>query len=268
VSEQPVAEQRVIDLSIEVPGTPEQVWEAIATGPGITSWFVPHHVEEHQGGTVRMDFGPGFGEALARVAAWEPPHRVVFTGEGERALAYEWLVEARDGGTCLVRLVNSGFGPGEDWDAEYDGLNSGWRIFLQNLRLHLTHFPGRPARAIIPTRVVGGPRDAAFAKLCAELGLPGDLRAGQRFATSGPGVPASTGTVHSVQDYGAARTCFLLLEQPAPGTAFLTAEGTGDMVAISFYLYLYGPDAPALPDQWTPFLAARFPQPETEPTAG
>jgi uncharacterized protein YndB with AHSA1/START domain len=244
------------------------VWEAIATGPGITSWFVPHHVEEHQGGTVRMDFGPGFGEALARVAAWEPPHRVVFTGEGERALAYEWLVEARDGGTCLVRLVNSGFGPGEDWDADYDGMSSGWRIFLQNLRLHLTHFPGQPARAIIPTRVVGGPYDAAFAKLCAELGLPADLRAGQRFATSGPGVPASTGTVHSVQDFGAARTCFLLLEQPAPGTAFLTAEGTGDMVAISFYLYLYGPDAPALPDQWTPFLAARFPQPETEPTAG
>jgi hypothetical protein len=31
---------------------------------------------------------------------------------------------------------------------------------------------------------------------------------------------------------------------------------------ISFYLYLYGPDAAALPDQWTPFLAERFPQPE------
>jgi uncharacterized protein YndB with AHSA1/START domain len=267
VSEEPAAEQRVIDLSVEVPGTPEQVWEAIATGPGITSWFVPHDVEEHEGGTVRMDFGPGFGEAFARVAAWEPPHRVVFTGEGERALAYEWLVEARDGGTCLVRLVNSGFGPGEDWDAEYDGLSSGWRIFLQNLRLHLTHFRGQPARAIIPTRVVGGPYDAAFAKLCAELGVSADLRAGQRFATSGPGVPTLTGTVDSVQDFAAAKTCFLLLEQPAPGTAFLTAEGAGEMVTMSLYLYLYGPAAAALPDQWTPFLAERFPQPEREPAA-
>jgi uncharacterized protein YndB with AHSA1/START domain len=222
VSEQPVPEQRVIDLSVEVPGTPEQVWEAIATGPGITSWFVPHQVEKHQGGTVRMDFGPGFGEALARVAAWEPPHRLVFSGEGERALAYEWLVEARDGGTCLVRLVNSGFGPGEDWDADYDGMSTGWRIFLQKLRLHLMYFPGQPARAIIPTRMVVGPHDAAFARLCAELGVPANLRAGQRFATSGPDVPAVTGTVHKVQDFAASRTYGLPSRGQPPAARPLT----------------------------------------------
>jgi uncharacterized protein YndB with AHSA1/START domain len=268
MSEQPSDEQRVIDLSVEVPGTPEQVWETIATGPGITSWFVPHQVEEHEGGTVRMDFGPGFGEALARVSAWQPPHRVVFSSEGEPALAQEWLVEARDGGTCVVRLVNSGFGPGEEWDAHYDGLSSGWRIFLENLRLHRTHFPGQQARAIIPTRMIAGPHDAAFAKLCAELGVPANLQAGQRFVTSGAGVPAVTGTVHGVQGLTATRTYFLLLDQPAPGTALLTAEGAGDIVAISGYLYLYGPDAAALPDEWTPFFAERFPQPEVEPAAG
>ena len=30
---------RLVDVQIEVPGTPEQVWEAIATGPGIACWF-------------------------------------------------------------------------------------------------------------------------------------------------------------------------------------------------------------------------------------
>ena len=29
-------DQRSIDIQLEVPGTPEQVWEAIATGPGLT----------------------------------------------------------------------------------------------------------------------------------------------------------------------------------------------------------------------------------------
>lgn len=53
MSEQP---ERVIDLSVEVPGTPEQVWSAIATGPGISSWFIPHEVAEHEGGKVVMDF--------------------------------------------------------------------------------------------------------------------------------------------------------------------------------------------------------------------
>jgi uncharacterized protein YndB with AHSA1/START domain len=90
--------ERVIDLSVEVPGMPQQVWEAIATGPCITSWFVPHEVEGREGGPVRMDFGPGFGAVTATVTAWEPSHRVVFEGEGDRALAHEWLVEAREGG--------------------------------------------------------------------------------------------------------------------------------------------------------------------------
>jgi uncharacterized protein YndB with AHSA1/START domain len=34
-------EPRTIELEVEVPGTPEQVWEAIATGQGIAAWFVP-----------------------------------------------------------------------------------------------------------------------------------------------------------------------------------------------------------------------------------
>ena len=36
-------DERTIELSVDVPGTPEEVWDAIATGPGITSWFIPAH---------------------------------------------------------------------------------------------------------------------------------------------------------------------------------------------------------------------------------
>ena len=253
---------RVIDLSVEVPGTPEQVWEAIATGPGITSWFVPHEVEGREGGAVRMNFGPGFGEVTGTVAVWEPSHRVVFASEGDRALAHEWRVEARDGSSCVVRLVVSGFGTGADWDAEYDGLSSGWTIFLHTLRLYLTHFAGQYGRAIIPTRMTAGPKDAAFSRLCAVLGVPDDFHAGDRLQAGGPGVPALSGTVEGVQVTDATRTYFLLLEDPAPGTAFLSAEGSDDAVAISFYLYLFGEPGAAVKDEWTTLLADRFPQPE------
>ena len=56
-----------------------------------------------------------------RVAEWDPPRRIVFDsgGHGE-GLAFEWLVEARHVGTCVVRLVNSGFGSGEPWDNQFD----------------------------------------------------------------------------------------------------------------------------------------------------
>ena len=36
---------RAVSVSITVPGAAEQVWNAIATGPGISSWFVPTEFE-------------------------------------------------------------------------------------------------------------------------------------------------------------------------------------------------------------------------------
>ena len=38
--------RRSVQVEVEVPGTPEEVWQAIATGPGISSWFVPTRSEE------------------------------------------------------------------------------------------------------------------------------------------------------------------------------------------------------------------------------
>ena len=38
--------RRSVQVEVEVPGTPEEVWQAIATGPGVSSWFVPTEVEE------------------------------------------------------------------------------------------------------------------------------------------------------------------------------------------------------------------------------
>ena len=41
-----------IMLDVEVDATPEQVWEAIATGPGLGSWFLGEsEIEPRQGGT-------------------------------------------------------------------------------------------------------------------------------------------------------------------------------------------------------------------------
>ena len=49
-------DERSIELEIEVVGTPEEVWQAIATGPGISSWYVPHTVEEREGGAATARF--------------------------------------------------------------------------------------------------------------------------------------------------------------------------------------------------------------------
>ena len=55
---------------IEVDASPEEVWEAIATGPGVDAWFVPARVED---GRVALDLGDGMADA-GHVTVSEPPH--------------------------------------------------------------------------------------------------------------------------------------------------------------------------------------------------
>src|SRR5450631_941635 len=105
--------RRSLQVEFEVPGTPEEVWQAIATGPGISSWFVPAQIEERDGKPVAMTlhFGPGM-EARSALTAWDPPRMFVAQGEswgGAPPIAIEWSVEARAGGVCRVRIVQSLF---------------------------------------------------------------------------------------------------------------------------------------------------------------
>lgn len=68
---------RLVRVEIEVPGTPEQVWEAIATGPGIAAWFVPAEVEEREGGAITTHHG-AYGDSTGVVTAWEPHRRFAY----------------------------------------------------------------------------------------------------------------------------------------------------------------------------------------------
>src|SRR5688500_327011 len=87
-----------------VEATPEQVWEAIATGPGIDAWFMGRN--EVDGGVVRTAFG---GAALpgSVVTTADAPHRFTHGSEPApdgRFVAYDFLIEGRDRGSTSVRL--------------------------------------------------------------------------------------------------------------------------------------------------------------------
>jgi len=62
--------RRSIQVEVEVPGTPEQVWEAIATGPGVSSWFVPTEIDGSAGGNMVCHFAPGM-DSKATITSWE-----------------------------------------------------------------------------------------------------------------------------------------------------------------------------------------------------
>src|SRR5688572_5439862 len=133
---------RSVQAEVEVPGTPEEVWKAIATGPGITSWFVPSTVDERVGGQAVSHFAPdGSMDSVGTITEWDAPRRyAVETEEGPGTVATEWVVEARGGGMCTVRVVHSWFAESDDWDSQFEGHAYGWLSFFKILRLYLEHF--------------------------------------------------------------------------------------------------------------------------------
>ena len=126
--------RRSVQVEVEVPGTPEEVWQAIATGPGISSWFVPTEFEERDGKpvTVKVTLGPGM-EATSAVTAWEPLQKWASQADGwipgMPPMAHEWSVEARGGGICIVRIVSSLFASTDDWDNSWKVPNTDGLVF-------------------------------------------------------------------------------------------------------------------------------------------
>jgi uncharacterized protein YndB with AHSA1/START domain len=257
-------EKRTIRLEVEVPGTPEQVWETIATGPGISAWFIPAEVDEREGGEITTHHGPGM-DITGIVTAWEPPRRFAYK-EGEwspsepSALsgATEFLVEARAGGTCVVRLVASLFGSGEGWDDQVEGIDAGWRDCLDKLRMYLTEFPGQPCATILVTGRAVGSLDDAWPALTQALGLAQTAR-GERAEVTAADAPALAGTVQR-PDVGHLR---LRTDEPAPGIAAILAWAAGDHVAIRLHAHLYGDEAAAVAARdepgWRAWMQERFP---------
>jgi uncharacterized protein YndB with AHSA1/START domain len=261
--------RRFVQVEVEVPGTPEEVWQAIATGPGISSWFVPAEFEARDGKplAVTLNFGPGM-ESRSVVTAWEPPQRWAAQGEGwggSPPIADEWTIEARAGGTCIVRIVHSLFADTDDWDGQLEGTESGWPGFFRILRIYLTHFRGQRSATMQWIAPAEGTVPEAWNTLTSALGLQGASR-GDNW-TAAAGVPALGGVVEYVDQ----KPCHALirLDAPGPGVAALGAVNFGvSMVTLSFYLYGDQAAATAAREtpRWEAWIQERFPAP-SEPNA-
>ena len=255
--------RRSVQVEVEVPGTPEQVWQAIATGPGVSSWFVPTEIDQRVGGAVTAHFGPGM-DSSATVTAWEPPSRFAAEspdlGPNAPTLATEWIVEARSGGTCIVRVVHSLFASTDDWDDQIESIESGWPAFFRILRLYLTHFRGERCSTFQLMGVAPEPVSEAWATLTGSLGLAGAI-VGQRRNTPA-GAPPLVGVVEVVRE-GNQPYALLLLDEPTPGAVFLNACAMGGQVYMPVSFYLYGDRAAAtvarVEPAWRAWMNAHFP---------
>lgn len=250
--------QRWVEMALLVPGTPEQVWEAVATGNGNAGWFIPSEISPEPGGTLRFDFGQGVSTA-GEVTHWEAPHRFGYVEhnwqEGAPPVATEITITGRPGNQCVLRMVHSLFASGDDWDDQLEGFEKGWPGYFALLRIYLMHFVGLPAAsfmAMVPARADALP---VWQQLVAHFNLAG-ASVGARLDTHGRLPEALAGIVELVHQDAEQRYVILRLDAPSPGLLLVGTHysvgspgevesqiGKGAGTSVSLCRYFYGDQA-------------------------
>ena len=228
-----------IRKEIPLDATPEAVWEAIATGPGLAAWFMPMEIDPDS----------------PAVKAHEPGRRLsVQLPEGPDGSfhAFEYLIEAKGPGSAVLRFVHSGF-TSDDWGDDYETITAcGWDMYLHTLSQYLSHFAGRPAQYLEAEGPPASADEAAWPRLIAALGLTEPIKEGTGVRIELPAFGAVEGTV----DYVA--LSFVGLRAPHALIRFHGRSRMGMPVAVSQHTYLETFDNASAQRAWESWLASAF----------
>jgi uncharacterized protein YndB with AHSA1/START domain len=146
---------RIIRAEIRTKATPQQAYEAWADPEKIADWF-PDRAEgkAEPGATItwifdKFNYRIPYEVLIAQPAEkfairWNPP-------PGMSAGILEVTI-SKEGGETVIRLVNSGFREGEEWNEEFEGTDSGWRMALALLKHYLENYFGISRRAFLVMR--------------------------------------------------------------------------------------------------------------------
>ncbi len=154
-SHQTTPPTRSIRAEMRTSADPRRVWDAWADPKRIAEWFTDAAEGSATMGSTFTWIFEKFGYRI--------PYTVVAAIPGERwTLQWEGMpgrppgvidvVITREGGDTVVRLVNSGFLEGAEWDDEYQGVDSGWRMALAMLKTYVEEHYGRSKQTALVMR--------------------------------------------------------------------------------------------------------------------
>jgi len=139
----PEHQGRVIRKEIRIQAPADKVYDAWAKPEQIAKWFVDRAENEMRvGETVTWHFDGFDMKATLEVHEAKPGRHLVFGGKRpDGAPALQEVVLETEEGVTVLRLVNSGFLEGEQWNDEFEGVDSGWTLVLATLRHWLERYP-------------------------------------------------------------------------------------------------------------------------------
>lgn len=177
-----------MELVVEVAAPPEVVWQAIATGPGLSMWFLETELEERVGGHVAFHMGPEMASE-GEVTAWEPGTRLEYAepgwcdlagreNTGQQPLVSEFLIEATSGGTSILRVVSSAYGTGAEWEREwFADMVANWAPSFDTFARYVARHAGEPGARLDAQLPIEGGAHEGWTSVIELLGSPsvGDL---------------------------------------------------------------------------------------------
>ncbi|MCG8915517.1 SRPBCC domain-containing protein [Actinokineospora sp. PR83] len=233
-----MSEKFQIEREVVLSATPEQVFAAVTDG--LAGWLFP-------GSPPPADGTPD--ESGTRALVWDAPNHLHTRTDGEGGWfnALEHIIEARDGGTTVVRYVHSGVFA-DDWDTQFDAAGKHTDFYLHSLGQYLEHFAGRPVTYVAAPGTGASQFPGAVDKLHAALGLTSDSEPGDKITLDIPGLAPVEGEVDYLEgQFVGIRTADSLLR-------FYAREPWGMPVAAAHHVFAPDADAEALTKAWNAWL--------------
>jgi uncharacterized protein YndB with AHSA1/START domain len=142
--------EKRLDFEVTIPATVPDVWTALSTSKGLSTWLFPNAVVDlRPGGDWLVKF-PGGSTGGGTIISFVPQQKIEIaalapdqfpTVRRERTHATFELRASSDGKATVVHLIQTGWKSGDEWDKAYDYLANGNVELLENLRQRFVSGP-------------------------------------------------------------------------------------------------------------------------------
>ncbi|MGR6521193.1 SRPBCC domain-containing protein [Rhodococcus erythropolis] len=237
-----MSEKFEIRREVVVPGTPEQIWAAISAETA--GWMFPSPLE------IPAD---GSSPDSPIIATWEPPRELAIHMQGPDGWFnnLEYVVEARDESTAVVRYVHAGVFA-EDWDNQYDGASKHTDFYLHSLGQYVRYFAGKPVTYVSAEGPESSSSPQAMGTLRSALGITSGTAVGDATSVEVPGI----GTVDAIVDY--INDWFIGLRTEDVLLRFYGRNAFGGTVDAAHHLFAEGADGGSATTAWQAWLDGVF----------
>jgi uncharacterized protein YndB with AHSA1/START domain len=143
-----VPAERQLIIQVEIPAPVAAVWQAFSTSEGLSTWLAPNAVVDLRPGGDWMVHFPGGSSGGGTIVSFVPQKEIVLAALAPDQFPHVRAERTRavfafepHGETTVVRLTQTGWKSGPEWDQAYEYLTAGNAQLLATLHQRFVSGP-------------------------------------------------------------------------------------------------------------------------------